>query len=416
MNNPKEHIIKLKKKQDEIIKDQSRFKLVFAGRRGAKTTTGAVETAMKLQKPYQNIAAISPTEKQVKRDVWKALNFVIPEDWIKRKYLSSPRRIELVNGSLVTLYSGGSAESIRGDGLNHAWVDEIKDQPRELWYEILRPALAVEKGSAFLGGTPFYSEFVLELNSDPTFKKFSYTTLQGGYVDQEEIELAMQSMDERSFKQEFEARIEAPTGLVYYAYTQDNYSNLEIDQFNDLYLCFDFNVNPMTCTLNQNKGNDYFAAVKEFVLKNSNTFEICKVINNYLEREVNFSGRLEVTGDKTGMRQQTSGGGRSDWTIIEDAFRNWPGYRKQLRTVKNVNDRVNALNSMFKSYSGEIRQVVNTNLCPNLHRDLTRQIRKDDGRLDDMNGTIGHSSDNLSYHSYNYYPLKSDIKTKAIGG
>ena len=51
--------------------------------------------------------------------------------------------------------------------------------------------------------------------------------------------------------------------------------DLSYDPDRDTYLCYDFNVNPMSVILNQSigfeNGNEIFCAVKEFIHRDSNT-------------------------------------------------------------------------------------------------------------------------------------------------
>ena len=340
---------------------------------------------------------------------------LIPPDWIKRKTLSLPRSIELVNGSEIILFGGKSYDTLRGFGINRAVVDEVKDQKPELIFEVLMPALSDNEGFLEVIGTPEYNDIILELWENPHFSKHQYTTLQGGRVPAEEIERQKQILDERTFRQEYEASIETFTGRTYYAYGGDNWTDIKFDNLNRIWLSFDFNINPMTCTLIQQKGEEYYIAVKEFVLRQSNTIEMCRNVDRWLTNQ-KFGGLLEVTGDATGRRLQSSGAGKSDWKIIEDFFKNYEGYYRNVkRSNPRVKDRVNGLNALFKNYNGEIRLFVNPKECPNLNKDLMRQVWKDDGTLDPgSDNTLGHSADNLGYWGWAKHPIKHVSKANNI--
>jgi hypothetical protein len=176
------------------------------------------------------------------------------------------------------------------------------------------------------------------------------------------------------------------------------------------YLCFDFNVNPMTCIVVQEIEHEKFAAVKEFVMHDSNTQATGETVAAYLK---DLKAFVEITGDATGRARRTIGGAGaySDWIILERIFKNFNGYRMVVRKQNpTIRDRVNALNGMFINSYGEIRMYVNPNECPYLHKDLTRQAYRDDGTLNDT-GNIGHRSDALGYFADNYFPIANKITT-----
>ena len=77
---------------------------------------------------------------------------------------------------------------------------------------VIRPALADQRGSAFFISTPVgYNHFhemweqAAELED---WQTFSFSTIEGGNVPPEEVELARRTLDERTFKQEFLASFE----------------------------------------------------------------------------------------------------------------------------------------------------------------------------------------------------------------
>ena len=56
------------------------------------------------------------------------------------------------------------------------------------------------------------------------WKRWSFTTIDGGNVPVEEVEAAKAQLDNRTFKQEFEASFENLTGLVAVSFSDDNIS------------------------------------------------------------------------------------------------------------------------------------------------------------------------------------------------
>jgi predicted phage terminase large subunit-like protein len=94
-------------------------------------------------------------------------------------------------------------------------MDEYADMKPEVWEQILRPALADQKGGALFIGTPmgrnhFYDLYMYgEMGDDPTYKSWHFTSYDNELLDPEEIDMAKKSMSSFAFKQEFMASFAA---------------------------------------------------------------------------------------------------------------------------------------------------------------------------------------------------------------
>ena len=74
----------------------------------------------------------------------------------------------------------------------------------------------------------------------------SFTTIDRGNVQEEEVEAAKAQLDTRTFKQEFEASFENLTGLVAVSFSDSNISTEAEDlSIAPLLLRVDFNVDPL---------------------------------------------------------------------------------------------------------------------------------------------------------------------------
>lgn len=333
---------------------------------------------------------------------------LIPQEWIKSSRKSTPMGFDLVNGSKITLAGMHNYDALRGSGYDLIVMDEPKDYDPAAYSEVLRPMLSDRNGSCLAIGTPEGSlNWFSDLYNNTNWSSHSYTSLQGGYIPESEIAMAKKDMDEKTFRQEYEASIEDDHGRVWYTYDSENHLSEVYSPDRDTYLCYDFNVNPMSVILNQSlgfeNGKEIFCAVKEFIYRDSNTPDTTQAIINFLNKDK--PRLLQATGDYTGRGKHASAG-VSNWVIIESMLNTYTGFQTKIRNCRAVQDRVNNLNSFFRSADGIRRQYVNPETCPKLHKDLIRQVRKDDGTLNDENGTIGHASDALSYFPFNYYPIE----------
>jgi len=106
-------------------------------------------------------------------------------------------------------------------------LDEYASMRPEAWMEVLRPALADRMGRALFIGTPkglnhFY-DLYQHARTQPEWAAFQFTTEQGGNVASAELQSAAAQLDERRWRQEFQASFEnLGAGLVYYVWLQRN--------------------------------------------------------------------------------------------------------------------------------------------------------------------------------------------------
>ena len=104
---------------------------------------------------------------------------------------------------------------MRGVSLKFLVMDEYADMKPSEWEEVLRPALADQKGSALFIGTPkgrnhFYELYkYAELEGDETYHAWHFTSYDNPLLDPEEIDTAKKSMSSYAFRQEFMASFEA---------------------------------------------------------------------------------------------------------------------------------------------------------------------------------------------------------------
>jgi len=124
-------------------------------------------------------------------------------------------QIKLVNGATISLKGADRPETMRGVSLKFLVMDEYADMKPDVWEQILRPALADQKGSAMFIGTPmgrnhFYELYKLaELGDDETYKGWHFTSYDNPLLDPDEIDTAKKSMSSYAFRQEFMASFEA---------------------------------------------------------------------------------------------------------------------------------------------------------------------------------------------------------------
>jgi len=102
--------------------------------------------------PNSKYAYIAPTYKQAKNIAWDIIKeYARKIDGVS--FNESELRADFRNGSRITLYGADNPDSLRGLGLWGVVFDEYSQQPRNIFTEIIRPALPDHEGYAIWIGT-----------------------------------------------------------------------------------------------------------------------------------------------------------------------------------------------------------------------------------------------------------------------
>ena len=201
--------------QQEVFNDPTRFKVVAAGRRTGKSRLAAwLLIVNALQTDKGQVFYVAPTQGQARDIMWQTL-LELGHPVITGSHINN-LQIRLVNGATISLKGADRPETMRGVSLKFLVMDEYADMKPDVWEQILRPALADQKGHALFIGTPmernhFYELYkYAELNDeDVTYKAWHFTSYDNPLLDPEEINIAKKSMSSYAFRQEFMASFEA---------------------------------------------------------------------------------------------------------------------------------------------------------------------------------------------------------------
>jgi len=311
-------------------------------------------------------------------------------------------------------------DSLRGDGLDFLVVDEYASISKEAWTAVLRPALADRNGRALFIGTPqgynHFHELFESAQSQPDWKTFQFTTAEGGHVSQKELEGAAQELDERTYRQEFEASFETlGVGRTYYAFDRaHNVKNLGFSSQISLCWSLDFNMDPLCSVLAQVHNGAVFV-LEELILPDSNTLAACEEFLSRTEKW-NKGSRLHVRvyGDATAEQRHTSAS-RTDWQIVREFFGRHRDRFEVTFCLPSANppvkDRVNCVNARLRNHAGQRRLLVNAT-CKELIKDLEQVCWKTDPHgnpligLDKSDRMRTHVSDAVGYLIEREFPMR----------
>ena len=208
--------------QQEVWTDDSRFKVIAAGRRTGKSRLAAwrlIVSALEADKGH--VWYVAPTQQQARDIMWQQLlelgNPVIANSHVNNMQLT------LINGSVISLKGADRPETMRGVALKFVVLDEYADIKPTVFEQILRPALADLKGHCIFIGTPkgrnhFYDIYKMGQSDKPEtkdWKSWHFTSFDNPLLDKEEIEVAKNTMSTFAYRQEFMASFEAPQSEIF---------------------------------------------------------------------------------------------------------------------------------------------------------------------------------------------------------
>lgn len=199
-----------------------RFATLVCHRRAGKTVAvinDAVAKAIYTKKKNARYAYIAPFYRQAKDVAWTYLkDYAAP---VTKKVRESALRVELINGSWITLYGADNPDALRGLYFDGAILDEAGDMRPALWSEVVLPTLVDRKGWAVFIGTPkgknhFYDVYKRSQEDDGWFSMMLRAS-ESGILDPEDLAEVKALQDDATYRQEFECDFEAAVKGTYYA-------------------------------------------------------------------------------------------------------------------------------------------------------------------------------------------------------
>jgi len=393
----------LSEPQKTICDSEARFRVAVTGRRFGKTHVAMRELArFAAKKENQLVWYVAPSYRMAKGIVWDQLKGKLKElRWVEQTN-EAELTMRLKNGSKICLKGADSPDSLRGVGLDFLVMDEFQDIDPKTFTEVLRPTLSDKNGHALFLGTPrgvgsWSHEMYMEAKTTEDWDSFTYRTIDGGNVPQEEIDAAMRDMDQRTFEQEYLASFTTYSGVIYYNFDREETvracRGLEA---REIHCGIDFNVDPMSCAISVIEGNTVYF-IDEINMRGSNTEEVCDEIKRRYP-----NSRVVMYPDPAGRQRKTSAGGRTDISILQNA-----GFRVQVRNAHTpIRDRVNSVNAKLKNTHGQRTLFVDPK-CKQIINSLEKMVYKPGTSIIDNDGNE-HMADAVGYLIDFLYPLRTD--------
>jgi len=400
-----------------------RYVAMICGIRGGKTYAGAREAGKRSWNskadPMAVFGIIAPTFNMLDRTTWKeykhAMRGLIAEENDTKKIIT------LKNGRLVYGFSAEKPDKIRNVTLSDFWVDEARECKdfKELWKILLGRVLSTG-GKGFITTSPNSFDDIHDIfiaNKKQGYGTIRFSTYENTHLNKESIDERAADYDKKFMEQELMGRFVIFEGAVYYTFDRRyNAGDLafkvaQYDQNSPMWLCCDFNIDPMAWVIVQPGINSQTRlkevhVIDELFIKNCDTRQACLEFKN---RYPNHNGGLVLYGDATG-RARHSSSNITNWKIIESELSIY-GITTKIPTRNPApRDRVNAVNGLICNSRDQRRVLVNPAKCKHLIRDFEQVSYKKgstqiDGEKDLM---LTHPSDAIGYMIEREFGLNRD--------
>lgn len=203
INLPKPHSA-----QRQVVAEARRMNVVACGRRFGKTTLGLDRAVAPMLDGYP-VGWFSPTYKMLS-DVWRTARRTLKP--VTRHISEQEKRIELLTGGVLDMWSLDTADVARGRKYQRIVVDEaamVRDL-EDAWNAVIRPTLTDYEGDAWFLSTPkgrnyYWSLYQRGQRAEGEWMSWSMPTAANPYINPDEIEAARLDLPERTFLQEYMA-------------------------------------------------------------------------------------------------------------------------------------------------------------------------------------------------------------------
>lgn len=194
--------------------DKYRFSVLVCHRRFGKTVgtiNHMLKSAILCKKGSPRFAYVAPFRNQAKMIAWEYLKYyssVIPKRRVNESelYIELPSAYPPRSGARIYIIGADHPDALRGGYWDGAILDEFAQIKKELWDEVLRPALSDREGWAVFIGTPkgqnqFYEMYQRALNDDSWYSCL-YRVDETGIIPQDELEEMQKDMTPMAIRQE----------------------------------------------------------------------------------------------------------------------------------------------------------------------------------------------------------------------
>ncbi len=251
--------------------------------------------------------------------------FVTNSDVFKTN--DSELRITFLNGAAIEFKTAEKPDNLYGEDVHAVVLDEYTRMRFDSWHAI-RSTLTATRGRAkFIGnvnGVGWGYELARKVETGEAgddwayFKVTAADSIDAGILDKSEIDDAERTLPRAVFLELYYCipNIQSSDRFAYSFNKEKHVGHCRVNMNHPVYLSFDFNYNPISCSVIQNYNGCIF--VLECVkLPNSNIYNLCNTIKSKYPDMMYI-----VTGDATG---------KNNSALVKDNLNYYKVIKKELR-------------------------------------------------------------------------------------
>lgn len=207
--------------QTKVFNDDSRYRVLVAGRKFGKSTLALAEL-LRAAQDLRTVVYVAPTYKMARKTLWQDhIDKFVPDHCIAKRN-KTDLTITLANGHRISLFGAEDPDKLRGQNLDFVVMDEFQDFRTETWEMVIEPNLLTTKGRALFMGTPkgkkniLYAQYAMD---SEMYSPYRYTSYDNSLNDKELLEKIKQRLiaegKQDVWSQEYMAKFTTVAGLIY---------------------------------------------------------------------------------------------------------------------------------------------------------------------------------------------------------
>lgn len=358
--------------QLQVLSEAKRFNVLKNGRRWGKTTL-ATYLAINAMLDGYPVGYWSPVYKDLNM-VWEEIKFRCAD--VTEKKDEQIKELRLITGGKLDCWSMDNPNSGRGRKYKLAIIDEAAQTKNleECFNRTIRATLMDMSGDAWLISTPkgkrtFFQELFERKGKFDNWMSWQKGTKENPFIPLSEIEEFRNQLDTFTYLQEIEGEsIDHAAHSWAYAFNEEKHTaNLELNIAEPVFISFDFNHAPRTCTVWQHYEGK-IRCLTEFE-SNYGLIDLCGKIKTYIgEENGELLRQVFITGDMSGWAKSALvEGNRTAYDIISGELYLTKYQIQAPRSNPNHTKSRELVNSILEKHSDFL---IDKNNCPKTIFDL----------------------------------------------
>ena len=177
------------------------------------------------------------------------------------------------------------------------------------------------------------------------------------------------------------------------------------DEHLPICMAWDFNVNPMSVTLNHYHQGMLWT-FDEIVLKSSHTEDVC---HEFLAKYGDHPAGLRIYGD-AGGRSRSTKARWTDYDIIRDQLGHLPNYQEHVPTHNpSQRESINTVNALLRNGHGVVSYAI-APTCVETIKSLLTTVYDDNGQIYKGEDSYEHLTDGLRYMAWGIAPIDQTLR------